>query len=174
MRTIAELNVLLRTPIDLPDGLKLATEEFREGWNFVRSGDARRLEKRIQTRGWNFIKIADGELRSGVGETSQAAIASALKLALRRVSTYFNAVEVEHIELTQYPWFFLARVRVYPYRIQQGAVLPAADEAVSIPMVAQPRRLPPQSVELFPHFGSAMPMLKEMLVSARSSEARAQ
>lgn len=174
MRTIAELNVLLRTPIDLPVGLKLATEEFREGWNFVRSGDARRLEKRIQTRGWNFIKIADGELRSGVGETSQQAIASALKLALRRVSTYFNAVEVEHIELTQYPWFFLARVRVYPYRIQQGAVLPAADEAVSIPMVAQPRRLPPQSVELFPHFGSAMPMLKEMLVSARSSEARAQ
>jgi len=106
MRAIAELNVLLRTQIQLPVGLKLATDEFREGWNFVRSTDARRLEKRIQTRGWNFIKIADGELRSGVGETSQLAIASALKLALRRVSTHFNAVEVEHIELTQYPWFF--------------------------------------------------------------------
>jgi hypothetical protein len=164
MRAIAELNVLLRTQIELPAGLKLATEEFREGWNFVRAGDARRLEKKIQTRGWNFIKIADGELRSGVGETSQLAIASALKLALRRVSTHFNAVEVEHIELTQYPWFFLARVRVYPYRIQEGAVLPVPDEE---PIHSQPRGLPPQSPELFPHFGSAMPMLKEMLISAR-------
>jgi hypothetical protein len=178
MRTIAELNMLLRARVELPVGLKLATEEFREGWNFVRSGDARRLEKKIQTRGWSFIKIADGSLRSGVGETSQEAIASALKLALRRVSTHFNAVEVEHIELTQYPWFFLARVRVYPYRIQQGAVVPLPDEAAAMPMAARSRRLPPQSAEPFPHFGSAMPMLKEMLVSAgvpaRSSQAGTQ
>jgi hypothetical protein len=182
MRAIAELNVLLRTQIELPVGLKLATDEFREGWNFLRSTDVRRLEKKIQTRGWNFIKIADGELRSGVGETSQLAIASALKLALRRVSTHFNAAEVEHIELTQYPWFFLARVRVYPYRIQEGAVLPVPDEAVPMQVDDRPRRLPPQSPELFPHFGSAMPMLKEMLISARvtgmaaakSSEARSE
>ena len=31
MRTIAELNVLLRAQTELPDGLNLATEEFREG-----------------------------------------------------------------------------------------------------------------------------------------------
>jgi hypothetical protein len=157
--------MLLRARAELPVGLKLATEEFREGWNFVRSGDVRRLEKKIQTRGWNFIKIADGSLRSGVGETSQQAIASALKLALRRIGTHFNAVEVGRIELTQYPWFFLARVRVYPYRIQQGTVLPVADQAP--PAAVRPRRLPSQSAELFPHFGSAMPMLKEMLVSRR-------
>jgi hypothetical protein len=174
MRTIAELNVLLRARAELPVGLKVATEEFREGWNFMRSGDVGRLEKRIQTRGWSFIKIADGSLRSGVGETSQEAIASALKLALRRVSEHFNAAEVEHIELTQYPWFFLARVRVYPYRIQQGAVLPVPDEAVTEPLAARQRRLPSPSAELFPHFGSAMPMLKEMLVLSGSSQARTQ
>jgi hypothetical protein len=178
MRTIAELNVLMRTPIELPVGLKLATEEFREGWNFMRTGDARRLERKIQTRGWNFIKIADGELRSGVGDTSQEAIASALKLALRRVSTHFNAVEVEHIELTQYPWFFLARVRVYPYRIQQSAVLPIPDEAASMPLDGRPGRLTPQSVEQSSNFNAAMPILKDLLVSrrvsARSSEAGAQ
>jgi hypothetical protein len=174
MHTIAELNMLLRVRVELPVGLKLATDEFREGWNFVRTGDARRLEKKIQTRGWNFIKIADGLLRSGVGETSQEAIASALKLALRRVSEHFNAVEVEHIELTQYPWFFLARVRVYPYRIQQDAVLPVPDEALPDPISSRSRRLPDGAAESFPHFGSAMPLLKEMLVSSRSSEARTQ
>lgn len=170
MRAIAELNVLLRNQIELPVGLKLATEEFREGWNFVRAGDAKRLGKKIQTRGWNFIKIAGGELRSGVGETSQLAIASALKLALRQVSTQFNAVEVEHIELTQYPWFFLARVKVYPYRIQEDAVFPLPDEAEVMPIYARPRRLAPRSSEFFSHFGSSMPMLKEMLISTRSLE----
>jgi hypothetical protein len=177
MHNIAELNMLLRVRVELPVGFKLATDEFREGWSFVRTGDARRLEKKIQARGWNFIKIADGLLRSGVGETSQEAIASALKLALRRVSEHFNAVEVEHIELTQYPWFFLARVRVYPYRIQQGAVLPVSDEALPDPIPSRSsrlRRLPDGAAESFPHFGSAMPVLKEMLVSSRSPEARPQ
>ncbi|MGA3263368.1 MAG: hypothetical protein ABSC47_04905 [Terracidiphilus sp.] len=173
MRTIAELNVLLRVGVGLPAGLKLATDEFHEGWNFVRTGDAPRLKKKIQARGWNFIKIADGSLRSGVGDTSQEAIASALKLALRRVSAHFNAVEVERIELTQYPWFFLARVQVHPYRIQQDAVLPAPDEAAPMP-IAHRRRRPSHAAELFPHFGSAMPLLKEMLILSRSPDARTQ
>lgn len=170
MRTIAELNVLLRTRAELPVNLKLATDEFREGWNFVRTVTAQRLEKKIRTRGWNFIKIADGLLRSGVGDTSQAAIASALKLALRRVSEHFNAVEVERIDMTQYPWFYLARVRVNSYLIQQAAVAPVPDEAVTMPISVRQRRLPPQSAELLPHFGSAMPMLKEMLLSSATSQ----
>jgi hypothetical protein len=159
MRTIAEQNVLLRMRVELPVGLKLATHEFREGWNFV-TGDASRLEKRIRMRGWNFIKIADGALKSGVGETSQDAIAGALKLALRHMSAHFNAVEVEHIELTQYPWFYLARVRIYPYRIQEGAVLPVSDEPPSAP---RQKRLPLHAAALYPEFGSAMPRLKQML-----------
>ena len=43
MRIIAERNMLLRAKTALPDGLKLATDEFREGWEFVRTFDARRL-----------------------------------------------------------------------------------------------------------------------------------
>jgi hypothetical protein len=172
MRNIAELNMLLRAQVELPAGLGLATDEFREGWNFVRTGDALRLKKKIQARGWNFIKIGDGSLRSGVGETSQEAIAGALKLALRRVSEHFNAVEVAHIELTRYPWFVLARVKVNPYRIQPGAALPIADEDEPLPMAPHSRRLPANSAELFPQFGSAMPLLKQLLVSSRTPEAR--
>jgi hypothetical protein len=112
-----------------------------------------------------------------VGETSQEAIASALKLALRRVSTHFNAVQVEHIELTRYPWFFLARVRVYPYRIQEGAIFAVPDEAVAEPIpgrTARLKRLPNGAGELFPNFGSAMPMLKQMLTASHGSEAATQ
>ena len=71
--------------------------------------------------------------RSGVGQTSQEAIAGALKLALRRVSERFNAAEVESIELKKYPWFVLAKVKVYPYQIQQGAVLSVFNDATTLP-----------------------------------------
>ena len=168
MPTIAEQNLLLRARTELPDGLILATDEFREGWQFVRTLDALRLENQIVLRGWNFVRIADESLRSGVGETSQEAIANALKLALRRVSPHFNTVEVEHIELTQYPWFFLARVRVYPFRIQQGAVLPVPDESLPAPIVSRQRRLPAHAEVMYPYFGSGIPKLKEMLVISRT------
>jgi hypothetical protein len=173
MRTIAELNMLFHTSVELPTGLKVTTEVFQEGWSFVRRVDARQLGKRIKTRGWNFIRFADGSLRSGVGDTSQEAIASALKLALRRVSDHSNAVEVEHIELTRYPWFFLARVRVYPYRIQQGSTLMAMPAVASDLIPTSSRRLPDGPAAFIPHFGSAMPALKERLVATKTSEPQA-
>jgi hypothetical protein len=170
MRTIAEHNLLLRAQIKLPAGLKLATEEFREGWNFVGDRDTRLLEKKILKRGWEFIRNVDGWLRSGVGESPQIAIAGALKLALRHASSNFNAVEVSRIEWTQYPGFFLARVTVNPYCIQQRSLLPVLDSGSPQPVVFQSKLLPPDAAALFPQFGSAMPMLKEMLVLSRSSQ----
>jgi hypothetical protein len=136
MGNIAELTTLIRGRIELPDNLKLATEEFREGWSFVRSGGARRLDKEIRRRGWHFIRVGEGWLRSGVGKTSQEAIAGALKLSLRCLSERFHAAEVERIELKVYPWFVLARVTVYPYQIQQSAVLPVLEE--DVPLVSMP------------------------------------
>ena len=169
MQAIAELDMLLRTHTELPFGLNLAFNEFRDGWDFARSVNSRRLENKIAAQGWSVTRIADGSLRSGVGETSQEAISSALRLTLRRISAYFNAAEVDHIELTQYPWFFLARVRINPLRIQQGEALPVPEEAREIPALRRQRRLPIDAEVLFPHFGSAMPGLKQMLISSRDT-----
>jgi hypothetical protein len=172
MRKIAELNMLLRIPAKLPEGLKLATDDFREGWSFSRSMDARRLEKKILSHGWNFIKIVDGPLRSGVGDTAQEAIAGALKLALRRVSPHFNVAEVDYIQLTKYPWFFLARVRVLPYLIQQGTVLPISDDLSPLSVTPRQKWLDLESTALFPQFACAMPQLKQMLISSAASQSR--
>jgi hypothetical protein len=147
MPNIAERNLLLRAHNEVPAGLKLMTKEFQEGWTFV-LGDANQVEKKIRTGGWSFVKIADPSMRSGVGESSQEAIASALRLALRRIGEHFNAVEVEHIELTQYPWFFLARIRLYPCCIRQKAVLPVPDEAAPVPIAYPQRRLPLHSTAM--------------------------
>jgi hypothetical protein len=132
MREIAELTMLLRGRVKLPDSLNLVTEEFQEGWSFVQSGDTHWLDKEIRTHGWHFMWIGEGSRRSGVGQTSQEAIAGALKLALRRVSDRFNAAEVESIELKKYPWFVLAKVKTYPYQIQRDAVLSVPEPAVPV------------------------------------------
>lgn len=172
MHTIAELNLLLRVRTELPEGLRLATDEFREGWSFARSVDARSLEKGILKRGWNFIKTGTGSMRSGVGDTAQEAIASALKLALREINEHSHAVEIKHIELTHYPWFYLARVGVYPYRIQQGAFHSLQYDAAAGPIAPRRGRLPRQSNALFPQFASAMPQFRQMLTSSHGLENR--
>jgi hypothetical protein len=170
MRTISESTLLLRANIELPDGLGLATDEFREGWNVARMVNAQRLEEKIRTRGWNFVRIPDESLRSGVGDTSDDAIAGALKLALRRISAHINAAEVAQIELTEYPWFILARVRVYPYSILRGE-LPVPVELFSSSIAPRQRRLPRDADVLYPNFGSAVPQLKQLLISSRTAQA---
>jgi len=132
MPNIAERTMLLRGSIALPNDLKLVTAEFHEGWNSVQSGDTHWLDKQIRKCGWHFIWIAEGSLKGGVGQTSQEAIASAVKLALRRVRERYNAAEVEHIKVTHYGWFFLAAVRIYPYQIQQSADLSLPVESTSL------------------------------------------
>jgi hypothetical protein len=170
MRDIAEQNLLLRERIELPASLRIATDAFREGWNFA-TVNAQQLSKTIRAREWNFIKIEGGAQASGVGETSQEAIASALRLALLRMSTYFNAVEVEYIELSQYPWFILARLRVCQYRIQQGPVLAVSDEFAPPAIASRKRRLPLDANVLYPDFGSSMPLIKQMLISRNTVQA---
>jgi hypothetical protein len=171
MRPIAEPNLLLRVCAELPPGLKLATLKFREGWSFSRSVDVRRLEERIAHLGWNLVRINDRTLGSGVGDTAQLAIADALKLALRNVSKYIHAVEVERIQLTQYPWFFLARVMVCPYLIRPGADLPVHYDREPFLIVPRQQR-PNHPHALYPHFGSVMPQLRQIMISSQESENR--
>jgi hypothetical protein len=134
MRDITEHTVLSRVTVKLPNNLTVETEDFLEGWSFLRSGDLHWVDKEIRKCGWHFIWIADSSQRGGVGQTEQAAIAAALKLALRRVSPDFNAANVDTIELVQYPWFFIAKVRVYPYQIQQDVVLLTSEKDMPPPI----------------------------------------
>jgi hypothetical protein len=174
MHKFAEHAVLLRAQAELPVSLKLATDPFHDGWKFVRTGDAQRLQRKIEKQGWQFIAIADGALRSGVGDSAQAALASAVRLALRRVSVFFNAVEVRHVQITSYPWFFLARIVVNPYRIQQAPVAPVPDRPMPPAIHPRQRPLPPYALDPFPQFGGGMPLLRELLTAPRNPGASIQ
>lgn len=142
MKEITEFTVLTRVTAELPDGFRITTDAFHEGWNQVLSRDVHSLDKALRKAGWHFIWIAEPSVRSGVGKTAQSAIAAAVKLALRRVWPTFNAANVDHIELTKYPWFFLARVRVYPYQIQQEMALRMSNEAIDLPVSTSGELMP--------------------------------
>ena len=116
------------------------------------------------------LRPAEGFLGSGVGNTSQEAIASALKLALRQLSESFHAAEVQNIHLMQYPWFFLARVTILPHRILQGEILTPSEDALPLTTASWPRRLPLESVVLNPDFASVIPQLRLALISSQRSE----
>lgn len=171
MRAITEQNMLLRERVELPPSLRIATDSFREGWNFAPKVNARQLEKKICAHKWSLIKIAEGVQASGVGESLQEAISSALRLALLRMCARFNAVEVEYIESSQYPWFFLARLRVCQYRIQQGAVLAVSKEYPSPVTASCNKRLSLDANALYPDFGSSMPLIKQMLTAQSAVQA---
>ena len=174
MLRITGSSVFLRTQIKLPVLLKLATEQFQEGWDFIPSARASGLEKKIRSYGWYSIRIAEGSLRSGVGETPQQAIACALKLAVRGISEYFNALEIRRIQLTEYPWFFLARVLVHPLRIQQSAIQAVPDDALPLPSFARKRQSRLSTPWTSLRYGCAVPLLKEMLSSSASAREGAQ
>jgi hypothetical protein len=63
---------------------------------------------------------------------------------------------------------------VRPYRIQQDALIPVPDDYLPLKTTVRPKRMPLDSAALFPDFSSAMPMLKEMLVQSRRSQAKVQ
>ncbi len=172
MHTIAESRMLLRAHVELPASYRLATEEFREGWDMVRTSNSARLRRKTLSHGWTFMKSADGVQQGGVGETAQLAIASALKLALRRVSENFDAAEIEQIELTHYPWFFLASVRVCPYIIEQNAVLPMSDDATPSTEIFRPARTTPTAS--YPCRVRAVPELRQVLTVSRQSQTSGQ
>ena len=68
MRDIAELTVLLHERIALRDHFKLVTEEFREGWDFVQSGDVHWLDEKIRRCGWHFIRIGAAAVHSSTAK----------------------------------------------------------------------------------------------------------
>lgn len=67
MRTIAEMNLLIRACVDR-HCLQLTADHFRKGWQLVQPEDAGELKRRMRASEWNFIRIGAGILKSGFKE----------------------------------------------------------------------------------------------------------
>jgi hypothetical protein len=173
MIKIAETKVLLRAAPCMPLGFKVATEEFRNGWCLMKSGGTQRLANKVRSLGWHMVRLAEVDLRSGVGKTGPDAVANALSLALRRLDGRSNAVEVEAVEIVDYPWFFLARLKVVPYSVQQQAALPLDDQPSMGQLAGRHHRVPAPTQSYLPPAVGPMPMLRQVLRSGASRLAAA-
>lgn len=111
---------LLRVDAQLLVDLKVTTRKFRDGWDSVPSREAQRFGRRVKRNDWELDVDASPLLKGGMGKTPEAATARALRLALRQVRESFNAARVEYLRVSQYPWFYVATVAVYPQTIKRG------------------------------------------------------
>ena len=171
MQITTEPKFLLRVPCELPQGMKLFTDEFYEGWRRARSMSTGHFENSVRVLGWNFIKIADGSMVVGVGNTSQEAVTGALRHSLRNVRDNSNVLEIRSIELTRYQWFFLARVGVFPYRVQESATLPPSEASNDFHEGSYRKHLPRQWAAYSVGAGS---MHKRMMVLSEHTAMGAQ
>jgi len=166
VRTIVEMNLLIRACMELPVGLQLTTDQFREGWELVQPEDAGELKRRMRKSERNLIRIGDGILKGGLGDTSREAINCAIKRALRMINERIAVVEVGEIKLTRYPWFCLARVTVFPFWIQLSSASEVPDRATLLAPAPRRGRPPCRADALDSQFAGAIPGLTQELISS--------
>ncbi len=99
----------------------LLTEMKQDGWHFALGGEFYWREGIHLECGPEPNPSVQTIRRSGIGQSAQEAMTRGIKLALRLVDDSFHAAIVTEILMKEYPWFFLARVTVLPYRFLHGA-----------------------------------------------------
>lgn len=132
-----------------PDVSFLLTARLRERWSFVKPGEFQRRGMGNPESGRSQDCLPKPTRGSGVGQSAQEAMTGALKHALERVGNNFSSASVEEILVKEYPWFFLARVTVLPYgledhhallRIKENAETPARPSQQQVPNPATRKR----------------------------------
>jgi len=116
-------SVFLRSGCILPDRLDPSRQSIGDGWSVVEEIPALAFDTMIRRAGWHFMWLQDACSRRGVGLTEEAAISRALSGALKGISKRFNAAKLDSVEITQYPGFQVANVRVQTLQIQQHSSL---------------------------------------------------
>jgi hypothetical protein len=130
-------SVFLRSDCTLPDRLVACLRPIGEKWSVVEEIPALVFDTMIRRAGWHFMWLQDACSRRGVGLTKEAAIRRALSRALKGVSKRFNAAELDSLQITEYPGFQIAHVRVQTLQIQRHASLSIAVGQDPLPVPAR-------------------------------------
>jgi len=116
-------SVFLRSDCILPERLDPCLQPINEKWSVVEEIPALVFDTMIRRAGWHLMWLQDACSRRGVGLTEEAAIRQALLRALKGVSKRFNAAELDFLQVTEYPGFQIANVRIQTLLIQRHASL---------------------------------------------------
>jgi len=72
--------------------------------------------------------------RRGYANRAKDAIYRAAQLALRKVDKRFNAAEIGHLGVVKHLWFYVARVGIFSWYIQESPFLGICDELSTQPV----------------------------------------
>lgn len=130
-------SVFLRNGCILPDRFDLSRQPIGKEWSVVEEIPALVFDAMVRQAGWHFMWLQEACSRRGFGLTGEAAFHHALSRALKGVSMRFNAAELDSVQITKYPGFQIANVRVQTLQIQRHASLDIAAGQHPLPVVAR-------------------------------------
>jgi hypothetical protein len=122
-------SVFLRKDCVLPDHLEPLQELVCDNWTMVQDIAAPVFDSVIRQSGWHFMWINGTSVRRGFGATQENATSRALGHALHGVKQRFNAAELDSVQVTRYPGFYVANVSVQPRQIQHDTSLEMPTES---------------------------------------------
>lgn len=96
---------------------------FNEAWTFAEELAASSLDATIRRAGWHFMWVQGPYARKGFARTQEEAIRRALKKALGKVPKYFNAAELDSLQVSSFPGFHIASVTLHARQIQRHTSL---------------------------------------------------
>jgi hypothetical protein len=73
----------------------------------------------IRQAGWHSIWMPGSCSRRGLGLTLENATHSALAHTLNAVPCQFNAAELDTVQVSKYPGFYVVNVTLHPREVQQ-------------------------------------------------------
>jgi hypothetical protein len=116
-------SVFLRAQCVLPNDLNLIRNPFNEAWTLAEELTAPALDATIRRAGWHFMWIQGSYARNGFSRTQEVSIHRALEKALAEVPKYFNAAELDCLQVSTYPGFHIASATLHARQIQRHATL---------------------------------------------------
>jgi hypothetical protein len=122
-------SVFLRKGCILPNPLDPLQGPIGDHWTMVEEIPASVFDTMIRHAGWHFMWVHGASARRGFGTTRDHATSRALSHALNGVRRRFNAAELDSVQVTKYPGFYMAKVAVQPRQIQHHTSLEMPDES---------------------------------------------
>ena len=96
---------------------------FGGDWAHVEQMESGAFDAMIRRAKWHFMWVHGSYSQRGFGTTEETAIRRALERALESVSTRFNVAEFDSLQISRFPGFYIANVRMNARQILQNTRL---------------------------------------------------
>lgn len=98
-------------------------ERFAGSWARVEHMESRVFDAMIRQAKWHFMWVHGSYSQAGFGRTEEIAIVRALERALKSVSMRFNVAEFESLQISRFPGFYIANVKMNARQILENTEL---------------------------------------------------